>query len=299
VTSLASRNDLVDVIVVDDRPTEQEDIRRLLKEECGCNAIFYKDYREAFKAVLEQVAHRLLVNFQLGGSGKNLGAALLHKLREGGLEVPTIVLNSRPEDRASVSTFCGSIAFARMIDADEIYNHVAVLKHTFRRPISFQRVPSGRPTVFVVHGRDVKAAEDGSEPAFARFIRILKVRLDIDAIVLMGEPVDGRTLIEQIEEYVGESAVVIALFTADDIGYLRGEKKRSPRARQNVIFETGFARGRLGPERTIIFQDRPLELPTDLGGVRTLNINETDEQIFLAIKQVFDKLKLSAPIKRI
>jgi predicted nucleotide-binding protein len=299
VTSPVWRSDLIDVIVVDDRSTEQEDIRRLLKEECGCNAIFHKDYREAYKAVLEQVAHRLLINFQLGGSGKNLGAALLQKLRENGLEVPTIVLNCRPEDRASVSTFCGSIAFARMIDADEIYNHVAVLNYTFRRPTALQRISAGRPTVFVIHGRDIKASEDGGEPAFARFTRILKVRLDIDAIVLMGEPVDGRTLIEQIDEYVAESAVAIALFTADDIGYLRGDKKRYPRVRQNVIFETGFARGRLGPERTIIFQDRPLELPSDLGGIRTLNINESDEQIVLALKQVFDKLKLAAPIKRL
>jgi CheY-like chemotaxis protein len=299
VTSPASPSDLVDVIVVDDRTTEQEDIRRLLKEECGCNAIFHRDYREAYKAVLEQAAHRLLVNFQLGGSGKNLGAALLQKLRESGLELPTIVINSRPEDRAAVSTFCGSIAFARMIDADEIYNHVAVLKHTFRRPTFLPRIPTGRPIVFVIHGRDVRAGEEGREPSFERFTRLLKVRLDIEAIVLMSEPVDGRTLIEQIEEYVGESAVAIALFTADDVGGLKGEKKRHPRVRQNVLFEAGFARGRLGSERTIIFQERALELPSDLGGIRTISISESDEQIVLALKQVFDNLKLLAPIKRL
>src|SRR4051812_20184222 len=64
VTNLdPEKNDLIDVIVVDDRPAEQEEIRQLLKEECRCKAIFFADYRNAYKAVLEQAGHRLLVNF--------------------------------------------------------------------------------------------------------------------------------------------------------------------------------------------------------------------------------------------
>src|SRR5437899_2403752 len=80
VTNAAERSNLVDVIVVDDRPAEEAEIRQLLKEECGCNPIFYVDYREAFKAVLELVGRRLLINYQLGR--KDLGQALLQKLQE-------------------------------------------------------------------------------------------------------------------------------------------------------------------------------------------------------------------------
>ena len=47
MTSHAPPNDLVDVVVVDDRPAEQETIRLLLTEN-GFNPLFYVDYRPAY-----------------------------------------------------------------------------------------------------------------------------------------------------------------------------------------------------------------------------------------------------------
>jgi predicted nucleotide-binding protein len=299
VTNLARQNDMVDVIVVDDRPAEQEEIRQLLKEECGCNPNFFADYRNAYKAILEQVGHRLLINYQLGG--KDLGAALLQKLQDNGLEVPTIVINCRSKERKAVSTYCARFDFvAQTVEANEIQNHVAAIRRTFtkRTPHSLIRT-TGKPTVFVIHGRDVKAVGQSTETAVARFARILKVNLGVDVVVLKGEPFDGRTLIQQIEGYVKDSAIAVALFTADDIGCLKDESNFVLRVRQNVLFETGFARGYLGPRQTIIFQDRDIELPSDLGGVRTLNINDTDDQIIIALKQIFDELGIKAPMKRI
>lgn len=297
MNSAAERSDLVDVIVVDDRPAEEVEIRQLLKEECGCNPIFYTDYRDAYKAVLEQVGRRLLVNYQLGR--KDLGQALLQKLQDKQLDVPTIVINCQPKSRRAVSTYCAQFGFvAGTIEADEVHTHIAVMRRAFTREVP-RAIAQGKPTIFVIHGRDVAAVSAGTEAAVERFARILRVKLDVDIIVLKGEPFDGGTLIQQIEGYFKRSAVAIALLTADDVGSLKGAMKLAPRVRQNVLFEVGFARGYLGAQQTIIFRDHDLELPSDLGGIRTLDINEPDEQIAIAVKQVFDNLGLKVPMKRL
>lgn len=299
MTNQASHNDVVDVIVVDDRPAEQDELRRLLSEECGYNPYFYSDYREAYKAILEQVGLRLLINFQLGG--RDLGACMLRKLQENELDVPTIVINCHSKERKAVSTYCASFAFVeQMIEANEIQLHVTAIRRTFKKGAPHRLIgTTGVPVVFVIHGRDVKARESATETAVARFTRILKVNLGVNVIVLKGEPFDGGTLIQQIEGYLRESAIAVALFTPDDIGCLKGEENSASRVRQNVLFETGFACGHLGKGRTVIFRDRDIELPSDLGGVRTLNINDSDDQIIIALKQIFDELGLKAPMKRI
>ena len=40
-----------------------------------------------------------------------------------------------------------------------------------------------------------------------------------------------------------------------------------PRARQNVVFETGYFMGKLGRENVVVLADNGIELPSDLSGV--------------------------------
>ena len=59
----------------------------------------------------------------------------------------------------------------------------------------------------------------------------------------------------------------ICLFTADDLAKRKDGSIESPRARQNVVFETGFFMGRLGRSRVAILADSGIEMPSDLSGV--------------------------------
>lgn len=57
------------------------------------------------------------------------------------------------------------------------------------------------------------------------------------------------------------------MFTADDIGKSKNETVDQYRARQNVVFETGFFMGSLGREHVVILADNGVEMPSDLSGV--------------------------------
>ena len=71
---------------------------------------------------------------------------------------------------------------------------------------------------------------------------------------------------EKIERN-SEVDCAICLFSADDFGREKSFMEEVPRARQNVIFETGFFIGKLGRNHIIILSDKRVELPSDLNGV--------------------------------
>lgn len=286
----------VDVIVVDDRKEEQDYIRDILKL-CGCTAHFYSDYRQAYNALRELVADRLLVQYQLGG--RDLGATLLQQLEQDQVDPPTVIMNCDPDARRAVHDFCERFHFVRTIEWKEITTRVDSIRRTFERGAKHPPPPPrGKPTAFVIHGRDVTALQNGTVSSHERLTRILKVNFDLNVVVLQAEPPSGATIIAEIERAFEESSVAIALFTADDVGKLRTARALRRRVRQNVLFETGLARGRLGPQRTIIFQESDdIELPSDLGGVRTLPLSDTDQDIMIALRGIFDGLKLPVSLK--
>lgn len=110
--------------------------------------------------------------------------------------------------------------------------------------------------VFVVHGH-----EDGAREAVARFLE----KLGFEAIILMEQANQGRTIIEKFEAH-GDVGFAVVLLTPDDEGYAKG-KPPQPRARQNVIFELGYFVGRLGRSRIMALIQGELEIPSDFQGV--------------------------------
>ena len=54
-------------------------------------------------------------------------------------------------------------------------------------------------------------------------------------------------------------------------GKANKEKDDKPRARQNVVLETGFFMGKLGRERLVIIAENGIELPSDMQGVVYIN----------------------------
>ena len=118
------------------------------------------------------------------------------------------------------------------------------------KPLNFSKV-------FIVHGHD-----GALKHAVARIIE----KQNIEAVVLSERANQGKTIIEKIEEYSNVGGAV-CLFTADDLGREKDEKKEQSRARQNVVFEAGFFMGKLGRDHVALLADSGVEMPSDLSGV--------------------------------
>ncbi|WP_369049558.1 TIR domain-containing protein, partial [Tenacibaculum sp. UWU-22] len=111
---------------------------------------------------------------------------------------------------------------------------------------------------FIVHGHN-----DALKLEVARF---LENDLKKGAIILHEQASQGRTVIEKFENY-SDVDFAIALWTNDDLGKVKDGTDLLPRARQNVIFETGFFIGKIGRKNVIILHESGIEIPSDYSGV--------------------------------
>ena len=111
--------------------------------------------------------------------------------------------------------------------------------------------------VFIVHGHDGELKE-----SVARMIE----RQGIEAIILSEQANKGATIIEKFEAN-SDVGAAICLFTADDSGKGNKEFDYRKRARQNVVFETGYFMGKLGRQNVIMIADEEIEIPSDMQGV--------------------------------
>jgi predicted nucleotide-binding protein with TIR-like domain len=90
---------------------------------------------------------------------------------------------------------------------------------------------------------------------------------------------EGKTLIEALEGNIGRDHSAdfgIVLMTPDDMGYSKDEshERAEPRARQNVVLETGMLLSSLTRERMAIVVKGYLKLPSDLEGIIRFGYNE-------------------------
>lgn len=127
--------------------------------------------------------------------------------------------------------------------------------------------------VFVVHGHDGELRE--------RVARIIE-RQGLKAIILNEQANAGLTIIEKLEAE-SDAAGAVCLFTDDDVGRNDRSDEERPRARQNVVFETGYFIGRLGRGNVAILANREVELPSDMQGIVYVN---TDAWEFALLKEL-------------
>jgi predicted nucleotide-binding protein len=111
---------------------------------------------------------------------------------------------------------------------------------------------------FVIHGHN-----DTRKLEVARY---LETSLFKTAVILHEQPSKGRTIIEKFEHHSSVDFAV-ALWTADDVGKGKNEDELKDRARQNVIFETGFFIGKLGRSNVIVLYETGVEIPSDYSGI--------------------------------
>ncbi|WP_258120477.1 nucleotide-binding protein [Mesorhizobium onobrychidis] len=86
-----------------------------------------------------------------------------------------------------------------------------------------------------------------------------------EAIILMEQANQGRTIIEKFEAH-GDVGYAVVVLTPGDEGNTKA-KPSQPRARQNVIFELGYFVCRLGRSRIMALVEGQIEIPSDLQGV--------------------------------
>jgi len=117
---------------------------------------------------------------------------------------------------------------------------------------------------FIVHGHNNSVKFE-----VARFV---EKELKRKAIILHEEANKGQTIIEKFEN---NSTVdfAVALWTADDIGKAKTETDYLDRARQNVVFETGFFIGALGRQNVIVLVEEGVDIPSDYSGVIFISLS--------------------------
>lgn len=130
--------------------------------------------------------------------------------------------------------------------------------------------------VFIVHGHDGELKQ-----SVARIIE----KQGIEAIILSEKANCGKTIIEKFENY-SQVSCAICLFTADDVGKAKSEPSEKPRARQNVVLETGFFMGSLGRDHIVILADEGIEIPSDLSGIVYSNTGNWQVELLRELKAI-------------
>lgn len=116
---------------------------------------------------------------------------------------------------------------------------------------------------FIIHGH--------SEVIKFEVARFVENDLLKRTVILHEQANTGRTIIEKFEAY-SKVDFAVALWTADDMGKAKSMTDLNDRARQNVIFETGFFIGKLGRENVIVLYEDNVEIPSDYSGVVFLRL---------------------------
>lgn len=112
--------------------------------------------------------------------------------------------------------------------------------------------------------------------------RFLETVTDRAVVVLADQPNRGQDILGKLLEQAQQAAFAVVLLTPDDEGGLADGDARSPRARQNVVFELGLFIGLLGRDRVAALNDPEIEVPTDFSGVGYIPIAGESWQMELA-----------------
>lgn len=167
-----------------------------------------------------------------------------------------------------------------------IETYVLVLANELQR--SLKRLSFENAKIFVVHGHD--------QLALAQLKSIL-LEKNLQPIVLQDTPKTGPEILEKLEEEIGKCAAGFILLTPDDEGRLKNSDALLERARQNVIFESGYLVAQFRNARRVCFLvQRPVEMPSDLEGLLYEKF-ETIENSRERIVRVLEEWQLISPVR--
>ncbi len=135
--------------------------------------------------------------------------------------------------------------------------------------------------VFVVHGRNSEARD-----ALFTFLRTIGLKPIEWNQALVGTGKASPFIGEILEQAFSRVQAIVVLFTGDDRAMLSSdlsrdsdpehEKKLTPQARPNVLFEAGMAFG-THPDRTVLVEMGKLRPFSDIGGRHVVRINNSTQ----------------------
>jgi predicted nucleotide-binding protein len=135
---------------------------------------------------------------------------------------------------------------------------------TVEAPIAPQ-LTSTEQAVFIVHGR-----AEGPKHQVARLVQAVT---GLEPVILDEQEKLGTTIIEKLEEHLYRTSFAIVLLTGDDEGRLKGTDNLKPRARQNVILETGLFIGAIKRRNVALLYESGVELPSDMEGLMYIELD--------------------------
>ena len=134
-----------------------------------------------------------------------------------------------------------------------------------------------RNSCFLIHGHNDSLKHE--------IARLIEKELNINVTILHEQSNRGKTIIEKFEAN-SDVDFAVALWTYDDEGKSKNDDNLTPRARQNVILETGYFFGRLGRDKVIVIHESGVEIPSDYHGI--LYISLKDNWKYILIKEIQD-----------
>ncbi len=195
--------------------------------------------------------------------GFQTGVALLRRLREGFKQIPAILMTGHPN--SEIQRWCQ--------ESDVVYMVKPIERNTMREvleQLTGKKSKKRSPVTFIVHGQDQSAVDE--------LRNLIKGKLRFtEPLVLRKQPGRGRTIIESLESFRHVVDVVFVLLTPDDKFCDNKDDDNVKRcARQNVIFELGLFYGYLGriSGRVILLHRGPIDLPSDIQGIKWVDISE-------------------------
>lgn len=119
--------------------------------------------------------------------------------------------------------------------------------------------------VFIVHGHDDSLITD---------VKTCVEQAGYKPIVLREQLDGGKTIIEKLEDWLGNCKCAIILYTPCDSGKEASASAFENRARQNVVYEHGLFQGYLGRKRVVLLRKSNTTLPSDICGVAFTSVDE-------------------------
>ena len=132
--------------------------------------------------------------------------------------------------------------------------------------------------VFIVHGHDSASLVD---------LKNMIEGFGLIPVVLKDQGSLGMTIVEKFERYASTCHSAVSLLTPDDKQASELPADERFRARQNVIFETGWFIGSLGRRYVTLLHKGKVELPLDLLGVIYLPFNGTISVVQPDLRRAF------------
>lgn len=279
------------ILIVDDAIGITEDFSQVLKAD-PCQVLSALRYDDALAQIdaAEHIDLAILdlhlplegttrLPAMLRGHGGELGLYIAEYLRKRFPQTPVLFWSGSADQTLRAKVF-------------RLPNSYNIPKDTAPRAVldfirEILRDPERRraPEVFIVHGH--------AEDLLADLKHWLADELQIfEPVILRDMPIDGRTLIEKLEQYASTAELVFVLLTPDDTVLSSRQDVKSRRARQNVIFELGYFYGRLGRKTgtVILLSQGKVELPSDINGILTIDVSDGVAAATEKIRREIDRL---------